>query len=354
MRVAVDCHMVGQPKAGDAGNARFHTLLTNALHATRGRHDHVEALIAHAKARALLDPMIATRAVPSSNIARLAFRVPRALANGKSDAAIFSYVTPLRTPCPVAVVIHDVSFRLHPEWFSTRVRLLLGALVPRSARHAAMVITVSERSKADLVNALGIDPARIRVVSNVPAPAFVPKEGAADRVAETFGLRDYCLYVGDVHPRKNLAALAQAISLLGHRRMTLAIVGQAGHRGSQIITQSGARWLGPVGDEVLADLYRAATVTCYPSRYEGFGLPVIEAMACGSPVVASNRGAIPEVAGHAAILVEPTPSAIAEGLRAALEPATADQLRAAGLERAAMFTPRAMGEAAWSAIRELK
>ena len=162
------------------------------------------------------------------------------------------------------------------------------------------------------------------------------------------------MYVGDVHPRKNLASLTQAIAQLdGANRLKLAIVGRAGHRGEQIIAASGARWLGPLGDDDLADLYSAATVTCYPSLYEGFGLPVIEAMACGSPVVASNRGAIPEVAGDAAILVAPTPAALTEGLRAALEPATADRLRHLGLERARQFTPQAMGEAAWSAIREV-
>ncbi len=354
MRVTVDCHMVGQPEAGDAGNARFHTLLTNALQQTRGEDDSVNALIAHPAAQALLDPAVPVRDVPAGNIARLVLRAPQALASDRADAAIFSYITPLRSPCPLLVVVHDVSFKLHPEWFSARVRALLGVLVPHAVRHAARVITVSKTSKADLVAALGVDPDRIRVVTNVPAPAFAPRPDADTRVRVRFGLDRYCLYVGDVHPRKNLASLAQAIARLdGANQLQLAIVGRAGHRGDQIIAASGARWLGPLGDDDLADLYSAAAVTCYPSLYEGFGLPVIEAMACGSPVVASNRGAIPEVAGDAAILVAPTPTALAEGLRAALEPATADRLRQLGPARARQFSPQAMGEAAWSAIREV-
>ena len=354
MRVTVDCHMVGQPQAGDAGNARFHTLLTNALQQARGEDDSVGALIAHPGARALLDPSIPIHDVPAGNIARLALRAPQALRINRADAAIFSYITPLRSPCPLLVVVHDVSFKLHPEWFSARVRILLGTLVPRAIRQAARVITVSQTSKADLVAALGVDPDRIRVVTNVPAPAFAPRPDAAARVQAKFGLHRYCLYVGDVHPRKNLASLTQAVAQLdGANRLQLAIVGRAGHRGDQIIGASGARRLGPLGDDDLADLYSAAAVTCYPSLYEGFGLPVIEAMACGSPVVASNRGAIPEVAGDAAILVEPTPAALADGLRAALEPATSDRLRHLGPERARQFTPQAMGEAGWSAIREV-
>jgi glycosyltransferase involved in cell wall biosynthesis len=130
------------------------------------------------------------------------------------------------------------------------------------------------------------------------------------------------------------------------------VVGRPGHRGRDIVAASGGRWLGAVPDEELADLYRAAAVTCHPSRYEGFGLTVLEALACGSPVVASRRGAIPEVAGDAALLVEPEPEALAEGLRAALEPATAARLREAGPARAARYTPQEMGRAGWAAIRE--
>jgi glycosyltransferase involved in cell wall biosynthesis len=107
-----------------------------------------------------------------------------------------------------------------------------------------------------------------------------------------------------------------------------------------------------VDDADLADLYRAAAVTAYPSHYEGFGLPVLEAMACACPVVASDRGAIPEVAGDAAILVEPSPRGIAEGLRRAMEPETAARLREAGPARAARYTQEGMGRAAWAAVRE--
>jgi glycosyltransferase involved in cell wall biosynthesis len=344
--------MVAQPEAGDAGNARFHALLCDALARTAGAGDEVTALVAHDPARALLPAAVRTIAVPGGNVSRLGRAAGRAMAAAGADVGVFSYVTPLGSPCPLVVVVHDVSFRLHPEWFSRRVRVLLGTLVPRSMRASALVVTVSQASKADLVSAFGVDPERVRVVPNVPAPAFVPDPGAARTVAERFGLDRYCLYVGDVHPRKNLAALADAIRRVGDPGLELVVVGRAGHRGASIIAATGARWLGPQDDAALAALYGAAAVTAYPSLYEGFGLPVVEAMACGSPVVASNRGAIPEVAGDAAILCDPTPQAIAEALRAALEPATADRLRAAGPARAGTFTLEAMGNAGWAALRE--
>ena len=359
MRVVVDCHMVGQPAPGDAGNARFHATVTRAMAASGAPSDEVIALFAHEAARPLLAPFdpedpasIRLAPVPAGNVARLGRRVPAILAEERPAGALFSYVAPMRAACPLVVVVHDASFQLYPQWFSRRDRALIGALVPRAMARAALVATVSETSRRDIVAAFGLDPDGVVVIPNMPAPAFTPVERAAERVRERFGLARYCLYVGDVHPRKNLPALAAALRRLGDRNLELAVVGRAGHRGRAIIAESGARWLGPQDDDALADLYRGAAVTAYPSLYEGFGLPVIEAMACGSRVVAASRGAIPEVAGDAAILVEPEPEALAEGLAAALEPDTADRLRAAGPARAAAYGPRRTGEAAWAAFRE--
>lgn len=337
--------MLGQPHAGDAGNGRYAATLVRALRQTRPEAD-VQALVAYPGTGDDLGDA-PTIMVPARNVSRLSRGAPRALAG--SDAAVFHYVVPPRAPCPLLVIVHDPSFRMFPEWTDRRTRWLLNSLVPASVRRARRVIAVSHRVKEDIVETLGVEPDRIDVVRTAPDPRFHPRSGADARVAGRFGLGRYCLAVGDVHPRKNIAALAEAVRNVGG--LELALVGTLGHLGNEIVGGlDSARFLGRVTDEELADLYRAATVTAYPSLYEGFGLPVIEAMACGSPVVASDRGAIPEVAGDAAVLVEPVPGAIAEGIRAALEPETADRLRAAGLVRASEFTHEATGHAGWAAI----
>ncbi len=350
--VAVDCHMLGQQAAGDAGNARYAAELVSAMVATAGDGDRVAALVATPDGtRQMRDTAHQVAGVPGHDIARLARRAPQVLADMAADASVFTYVSPLFQPCPLLLAVHDATFITNPEWLPARARRVLRALVPRSARRAQAVLVLSETARADVAEALAIDPAKVHVVSPYAAPGFTPDDGAAARVRERFGLSDYCLAVGDLNPRKNLAALGRAISLLGDRAPQLALVGKAGNGGDAIAREAGGRWLGHVDDATLADLYRAAAVTAYPSLYEGFGLPALEAMAAASPVVASNRGALAEVAGDAAILVEPTPRAIADGLRAALEPAEAARLRAAGPVRAARYTQEGMGRAAWHAVR---
>jgi glycosyltransferase involved in cell wall biosynthesis len=351
-RVVVDCHMVGQPQAGDAGNARYAAALVTALAATARPGDDVAALVAHPHNGELGGAP--TAGVPAANVRRILRSGPRALAALAADAAVFTYVAPPRPPCPVLVAVHDTSFITNPEWLSPRARAMLRALVPRAARRARLVLALSQTAKADVSAALGVAPERVRVVSPPPGRAFTPgdRAAAAARVAARFGLDRYLLAVGDVSPRKNLEALGEAVRRVNAPGVDLVFVGRVGQGGGAILRSAGARWLGRVEDEDLADLYRAAAATVQPSLYEGFGLTVLEALACGSPVVASRRGATPEVAGDAAILVEPDVDAIAEGLRAALEPETAARLAAAGPERAARYRPETMGSAAWSAVRE--
>jgi glycosyltransferase involved in cell wall biosynthesis len=159
------------------------------------------------------------------------------------------------------------------------------------------------------------------------------------------------LAVGDIHPRKNIGALARAMTLMGDRDLELALVGRPALGGEQIVKGANAHWLGRVDDDQLADLYRAAAVVCVPSLYEGFGLPILEAMACGAPVVASNRGAMPEIAGGGALTTDPTPNALALGIREALDTGMSDRLRAAAVRQAAAFTAAEMGDVAWQALK---
>jgi glycosyltransferase involved in cell wall biosynthesis len=351
---AVDCHMVGQAAAGDAGNGRYAATLVAAMAATAGDGERVASLVATPDGARRLERFGPTAGVPEADVARLARAAPRALADIGADVAVFTYVSPGWTPCPILLAVHDATFMTNPEWLGARARMVLRGLVPRSARRAAAVLALSETAADDVAQALRLDRAKVRVVSPHAAPAFGPAPGAAERVGERFGLGRYCLVVGDLGPRKNLGALGSAVRSLRAQGidLALALVGKPGPGGARIAAESGGHWLGHIDDETLADLYRAAAVTAYPSLYEGFGLPVVEAMACGSPVVASDRGALPEVAGDAAILVEPSPRGIADGLRRALEPDEAARLRAAGPQRAARYTQAAMGAAAWAAARE--
>lgn len=349
MRVTVDCHMLAAPVAGDAGNGRYAQMLVSALASTAGPDDDVVALISHPPARRLLGSA-GTVTVAEGGARRLLHHAPGAMKSLRADAGFFHYLGPPRATAPTLLIVHDASFVHDPQWLPPRTARMLRALVPRAARGAARVVAVSDTAAADIGAALSLPPEKISVVRTHAAEAFHPRPGAEARVAERLGLEDYVLAVGDLGPRKNIPALAQAARRVGGPE--LAIVGRPGHGGDAILAQAAARWLGPVDDEVLADLYSAAAAVAVPSLYEGFGITALEAMACGTPVVVSNAGALPEVVGEAGVVVDPTVEGLAEGLSTALEPATAERLRAAGPQRAAVFSREATGEAAWATVKE--
>ena len=252
-----------------------------------------------------------------------------------------TYRAPLRARAPVVVTVHDLAVLRYPELFPAWTRLYGRAWLRPTLRAAARVIAVSEFTKREVVALAGVPAERVRVVPNATDDAVFTAEGpSADG--------EYVLALGTLEPRKNLARLAQATDRLG---VELRLVGARGW-GRVDLDGARVRWLGRLPDEEVAALYRGALCFAYPSLYEGFGIPVLEAMRCGAPVVTSARSAMEEVAGDAAELVDPLdPAAIADGIRRAIERRA--ELRAAGLERAQLFSWHAAASATADVYREV-
>ena len=248
------------------------------------------------------------------------------------------YRAPLRSRVPVVVTVHDLAVLRHPEVFPAWTRLYARTALRRTVRAAERVVAVSEFSRRETAELCDIDLDRIDVVPNGVDPIFVPGGQTAEG--------DYVLAVGTLEPRKNLPRAIEAARLA---RLEIRVVGAPGWGGIEA-SGDGVRWLGRVPDEELAALYRGARCLVYPSLYEGFGIPVAEAMACGTPVVTSLQSAMADVAGPAAVLVDPLePEAIAAGIEEAARRAT--ELRAAGLVRARELTWARAADAAEAAYR---
>ena len=262
----------------------------------------------------------------SSQELRMILTLPRLLRRLGAALAHFQYALPLALPCPAVVTIHDLSFEREPSLMGRRDRLVFRKVVPRAARKAVRVLTVSERTRRDLRELYGLPDGKIVVTPNGVDPAFTPSNSLLQG--------DYVLVVGAVQERKNpLAALAAADAA----GLPLVVAGPAKDEAlARELERRGARVTGYVEQEELVRLYRGAACLLQPSRYEGFGLPVLEAMACGTPVVAVPEPALQEVAGGAAIWAEE--HELGDGIRRAV--AERDRLVAAGLERARLFSWR--------------
>lgn len=264
-------------------------------------------------------------------------------------------VAPLAAGRRNVVVIHDVAAIRHPEWYGRAYVAWQRALLPRLARVAGLVLTVSEFSKGEIVEVLGAAPERVEVVAGGVAERFLAGGDArASRAALGLGERPYVLTVATRIARKNLAALDRTREALDARGIDLVAAG-SGRGYMRAGDAIAVRELGYVSDEHLPGLYAGARAFVLPSLYEGFGLTCLEAMACGAPVVAANRGALPATCGDAALLVDPSdPGAIADAvLSAATEGALRERLIAAGRERAARFTWDRTARATDAAIERL-
>jgi glycosyltransferase involved in cell wall biosynthesis len=255
------------------------------------------------------------------------------------------------SPKATVATVHDLGYIHFPDEHPPAARWLRRQANRWSARRATQVIAVSGVTRDDLVRYEGIPPSKISVVHHGRGPAFRPAEmSAVSAVRQHYGLADpYLLFVGTLQPRKNLERLLPAFDRVATEEpsLTLALVGAIGWQ-SERLTQALAtirhrdrvKLLGLVDDADLPALMSGALALAFPSLYEGFGLPAVEAMACGTPVLTSNTSSMPEVVGDAGLLVDPLDvAAIADGLaRLARDGTLRTELRQRGLARAATFT----------------
>lgn len=264
------------------------------------------------------------------------------------------YVGPAVLPCPMVVTVHDLSFYLYPELLRRASRVYLQRLTRISVARAAGIIAVSRATRDDLVRVLGVAPERITVIHNGVDDAMRPigDRAAIERFRRWRGLPErIVLFVGTLEPRKNVSALLEAYAVLRERwggAHRLVLAGGKGWGFDDVEATLTRLRLGPadvilpgfVPQEELPLWYNAADLFVYPAIYEGFGIPPLEAMACGTPVIVSNRSSLPEVVGDAGIVVDPDD---VEGMALAMRDVLADAerrdaLRAAGLARASAFS----------------
>jgi len=245
------------------------------------------------------------------------------------------------------VTVHDIMPLRFPQLFRPWYRNYVRVVLPRLARRARAVISVSAAVKREIEEWLRVPAERITVIPHGVDPVFRPlvaDDARASAVRRRYSLPStFALAVGSIEPRKNLPRLIEALETLrrrpGSADISLVHAGPEGWR-PEAATSSITRFLGYVPTEDLAALYSLARVFVYPSLWEGFGMPVLEAMACGCPVVTSNLSSMPEVAGEAAVFVDPySTEDVARGVAVAWEDASLrDRLVALGRERAAQFT----------------
>lgn len=258
--------------------------------------------------------------------------LPRALRQDRVDLVHVQYTAPPPSlcHCPVVTTVHDISFRLYPQWFPAKHRILLNLTVPPSMRQAARVITDAESSRRDILRIYGLPERKVVTIPlGLPAgfaePGAQSEEESARQIREVrakFGLdQPFVLAVGVLQPRKNLTMLAEAFGLMRARTSLphqLVLVGKAGWATAQEALRGAAarhggaeagqavRFTGYVDDADLPTVYRACAAFAYPSLYEGFGFPPLEGMASGAPVLVSDAPPMPEVVGDAARVVSAT------------------------------------------------
>jgi glycosyltransferase involved in cell wall biosynthesis len=354
LHIAIDAHTVG---TGLAGNETYAANLIEALGEIDAENRYT-VYVTKQEAFERFDgrwPRLRVRrTLPHTPLVRVPFTLSAELRRRPVDLLHVQYTAPPLAPCPVVATIHDLSFEHLPQTFKRRSWMQLRLTVRRTARRAAHVITPSESTRRDVVGTYGLRPERVSVIPLAAAPHFRPvtDKGELARVLGRYGIEgEYFLAVGSIQPRKNLARLVAAYSDLRRKRPrsnlpqlvlvgrqawlygeTLRAIEEHGVHDSTILT-------GYVSESDLPALYSGAICFAYPSYFEGFGLPPLEAMRCGTPVITGNLTSLPEVVGDAGLLIDPFDTgALAAALARLFDDADLRaELRARSLARSSAF-----------------
>jgi glycosyltransferase involved in cell wall biosynthesis len=351
MRFAVDAHAIGRHLTGNEVYVRS---LLNAF-AAQDQDCEFIAYVSADEARGHIHSRIRTRRISANPFLRLGVDLAMKVRQDRPDLLHVQYTAPVGCPVPVVVSVHDVSFLEHPEYFTRSRAWQLQWTVRRTVKRAAKILTVSEFSRAAILKVYGdLAEDKVVVVLNGAGSEFrpVPREAAAVAVRKRFAMdAPFILSVGDIQPRKNqiglIRAFAKLVRAFPQFKHNLVLAGKEtwfADRVRDAARDSGVSerilFSGFVSDSDLLQLYNACDVFVFPSFYEGFGLPALEAMACGRAVVCSNTSALPEVVDGAAILFDPY--AVDEMVRAIADLLLDAELRARmerlGLQRAAHFS----------------
>ncbi len=348
LRVGIDAHMVG---GHETGNETYVRGLVDGFKAFAGS---IEVL-AYNVGRPWTDayPHIRFQRLLSANpYMRLGLELPLRSLTQRLDILHMTYTSPVWSAAPVVLTVHDICYATNPEWFSERDLRVLSSNVPRSIRAAEQVITDSQSARDQIIEHYHVPESKISAIPIGPGPAAAPISLVEAR-AELAGMgvdsqRPYLLAVGNLQPRKNLVRLLEAFKeLVGARGhdLDLVIVGPRHFRAEDTIAASESvaervRFTGYVTDRQLAAFYRCCTAFVFPSLYEGFGLPALEAMSHGIPIACSNAGSLPEVCGDAALLFDPhSVEAITDAVdRIVVDAELRKRLSATGSARARQFS----------------
>jgi len=365
MRIAVDAHAIGRHLTGNEVYVRSLLREFNTLDPD----SEFIAYVSEPGAERLVPRRFATKHVAANPYLRLGWTLSSRLFGDKPDLLHVQYTAPLVNPVPIVSTVHDVSFIEHPEYFTTWKRTHLRSNVARTVQIAARIITVSEFSRDAILRAYPISPDKVRVVPNAASAEFrvVSRGRASQAVLDRFGIQaPYVFSVGDLQPRKNHIGLIAAFAALtaAHPELPhhLVITGQDTWFTPRVHAAAAAsgvadriHFTGFVSDPDLVHLYNASDCFVFPSFYEGFGLPILEAMACGRAVACSNTSAMPEVAEGAGLLFDPrNPTSISRAMAdILLDAELRERMESRGLKRAGHFSWRKSAEATLRVYREV-